>query len=51
MGATLARTEVAVALTTLTARWPELRTAVDPAELRWRPGMGLRGLRRLPVRP
>ncbi|WP_063129158.1 cytochrome P450 family protein [Nocardia fusca] len=51
MGAALARTEVAVALTTLTARWPELRTAVDPAELRWRPGMGLRGLRRLPVRP
>ncbi|MGY2060139.1 cytochrome P450 family protein [Nocardia gipuzkoensis] len=51
MGAALARTEVAIALTTLIARWPGLRTAVDPAELRWRPGMGLRGLRRLPVRP
>ncbi|MGW3282720.1 cytochrome P450 family protein [Nocardia rhamnosiphila] len=51
MGAALARTEVAVALTTLIARWPGLRTAVDPAALRWRPGMGLRGLRRLPVRP
>lgn len=51
MGATLARTEVAIALTTLVARWPGLRIAVDPAELRWRPGMGLRGLRDLPVRP
>ncbi|NKY59027.1 cytochrome P450 family protein [Nocardia flavorosea] len=51
MGAALARTEVAIALTTLTTRWPGLSTAVPPAELRWRPGMGLRGLRRLPVRP
>ncbi|MFF7943493.1 cytochrome P450 [Nocardia gamkensis] len=51
MGAALARTEVAIALTSLVARWPGLRPAVDPAELRWRPGMGLRGLRRLPVRP
>lgn len=51
MGASLARTEVAIALTTLIARWPGLRAAVDPAHVRWRPGMGLRGLRRLPVRP
>ncbi|WP_280276741.1 cytochrome P450 family protein [Nocardia wallacei] len=51
LGAALARTEVGIALTTLVARWPELRLAADPAELRWRPGMGLRGLRRLPVRP
>lgn len=51
LGAALARTEVGVALTTLAARWPELRLAADPAELRWRPGMGLRGLHRLPVRP
>ncbi|WP_280435242.1 cytochrome P450 family protein [Nocardia carnea] len=51
MGAALARTEVAIALTTLTTRWPQLRLAVAPAGLRWRPGMGLRGLRRLPVRP
>lgn len=51
MGAALARTEAAVALTTLVARWPGLRPAVEPAEPRWRPGMGLRGLRTLPVRP
>lgn len=51
MGAALARTEGRIALTALLARWPDLRLAVDPAELRWRPGMGLRGLRRLPVRP
>ncbi|MEV3963361.1 cytochrome P450 [Nocardia sp. NPDC050193] len=51
MGAALARTEVSIALTTLVTRWPELRPALDPADLRWRPGMGLRGLRRLPVRP
>ncbi|WP_280335317.1 cytochrome P450 family protein [Nocardia wallacei] len=51
LGAALARTEVTVALTTMVARWPALRLAADPAELRWRPGMGLRGLRRLPVRP
>ncbi len=51
MGAALARTEVGIALTTLVARWPELRLAADPADLRWRPGMGLRGLRRLPIRP
>ncbi|MBF6352075.1 MULTISPECIES: cytochrome P450 family protein [Nocardia] len=51
MGAALARTEVAIALTTLTTRWPRLRLAAPAAESRWRPGMGLRGLRRLPVRP
>ncbi|MBF6454653.1 cytochrome P450 family protein [Nocardia cyriacigeorgica] len=51
LGAALARTEVAVALTTLAGRWPGLRPATDPAEPRWRPGMGLRGLRALPVRP
>ncbi|MGK8522555.1 cytochrome P450 family protein [Nocardia asteroides] len=51
MGAALARTEVAVALATLVTRWPRLRTAIDPARPHWRPGMGLRSLRRLPVRP
>ncbi|WP_067651955.1 cytochrome P450 family protein [Nocardia harenae] len=51
MGAALARAEVAIALTTLLERWPRLRTADDRAEPRWRPGMGLRGLRTLPVRP
>ncbi|MGY1949009.1 cytochrome P450 [Nocardia asiatica] len=51
MGAALARAEGRIGLTTLVARWPELRLAADPADLRWRSGMGLRGLRRLPVRP
>ncbi|NNH68379.1 cytochrome P450 [Nocardia uniformis] len=51
VGAALARTEGRIGLNTLIARWPDLRLATDPTELRWRPGMGLRGLRRLPVRP
>ena len=51
MGAALARTEAGIALTTLIARWPQLRIDAHPAELRWRSGMGLRGLRRLPVQP
>ncbi|MEV5651775.1 cytochrome P450 [Nocardia sp. NPDC052254] len=51
LGAALARTEVRFALTTLIARWPRLRLDAHPADLRWRSGMGLRGLRRLPVRP
>ncbi|BDT87000.1 cytochrome P450 family protein [Nocardia cyriacigeorgica] len=51
LGAALARTEVAIALTTLVARWPGLRPADGATDPSWRPGMGLRGLRALPVRP
>ncbi|MGX7826284.1 cytochrome P450 [Actinokineospora sp. 24-640] len=51
LGAALARTEARVALTALVHRWPGLRLAAPGDEPAWRPGMGLRGLRHLRVRP
>ncbi|MCF3963870.1 cytochrome P450 family protein [Streptomyces fuscigenes] len=50
LGAPLARLEGRTALTTLLTRLPDLRLAADPAELRWRGGLIMRGLRTLPVR-
>lgn len=49
LGAPLARLEAQVAFTKLPARYPGLRLGVKPDELSWRPGMLIRGLRRLPV--
>jgi cytochrome P450 PksS len=49
LGAALARMEGQIALATLLRRAPELRLAVEPGALRWRPGLVLRGLRALPV--
>jgi cytochrome P450 PksS len=49
VGAALARMEGQIALGTLLRRAPELRLAVGPRTLRWRPGLVLRGLERLPV--
>ncbi|MFE1250564.1 cytochrome P450 [Streptomyces sp. NPDC058766] len=49
LGAPLARLEGQTALATLLTRLPDLRLAVDPAELRWRGGLIMRGLRTLPV--
>jgi cytochrome P450 len=49
LGAPLARLEGQVALGTLLTRLPDLQLAVDPAELRWRGGLIMRGLRTLPV--
>ncbi|MFJ8887625.1 cytochrome P450 [Streptomyces sp. NPDC102402] len=49
LGAPLARLEGQVALATLLRRLPDLRLAVDPADLRWRGGLIMRGLRTLPV--
>jgi cytochrome P450 PksS len=49
LGAALARMEGQIALATLLRRAPGLRLAVDPGELRWRPGLVLRGLTTLPV--
>jgi cytochrome P450 len=48
LGAPLARMEGDVALTTLLARYPELRLAVSAEEIRWKPGF-LRALEALPL--
>jgi cytochrome P450 len=51
LGASLARMEAQIALSALHSRFPAMRLAVDPAELRWGHGDGLvlRGLSELPV--
>jgi cytochrome P450 len=49
LGAPLARMELQVALEALLTRFPGLRLATDPAELSWKTGMALRGLRSFPV--
>ncbi|MET8473330.1 cytochrome P450 [Streptomyces sp. NPDC006422] len=49
LGAPLARLEARVALGSLLSRFPGLELAADPAELRWRGGLIMRGLRSLPV--
>ncbi|MEV4346328.1 cytochrome P450 [Actinoplanes sp. NPDC049596] len=50
LGAPLARLEGMVAFTRLAERFPGLRLAPD-VQPEWRPGLLLRGLQRLPVRP
>lgn len=50
LGAALARLEGRIAIGTLLRRFPQLRLAVDPGELAWRPGLLIRGLVGLPVR-
>ena len=49
LGAPLARVEGQTALGTLLTRLPDLELAVDSADLRWRGGLIMRGLRSLPV--
>jgi cytochrome P450 len=49
LGAPLARLEGRIALTDLVQRYPDLRLAVPAAQLQWRGGPALRGLRSLPV--
>ncbi|MFF1272483.1 cytochrome P450 [Streptomyces marokkonensis] len=49
VGAQLARLEAQIAFDQLIDRFPHLRLAADPADLRWQPGTALRGLRSLPV--
>jgi cytochrome P450 len=51
LGARLARLEATIAITELLARFPQMRLAVDPGQLRWDHGDGLvlRGLTALPV--
>jgi cytochrome P450 len=50
LGFQLARTEAAVAFERLLERFPEMRIAVDPAEIVWRKRLGIRALASLPVR-
>ncbi|MGH7209135.1 MAG: cytochrome P450, partial [Nitrospiraceae bacterium] len=50
LGAPLARLEGQVAIGTILRRMPNLRLAMDPQALTWRPGLLLMGLSRLPVR-
>jgi cytochrome P450 PksS len=49
LGAPLARLEGQIAINTLLRRTPDLRLAVAPGALRWRKGLVLRGLAKLPV--
>lgn len=49
LGAPLARLEGQIAIPSLLARFPDLRLAGGPAALRWRRGLFLHGLERLPL--
>jgi cytochrome P450 len=49
LGAPLARMEGQIALNALLRRFPDARLAVTPETLRWRRGLFLRGLERLPL--
>jgi cytochrome P450 len=49
LGAPLARMEGQIALSAFLKRFPEARLAVAPESLRWRRGVFLRGLERLPL--
>jgi cytochrome P450 PksS len=49
LGAPLARLEGQIAITALPKHMPKLRLAVPYNEIRWKPGLILRGVKRLPV--
>jgi cytochrome P450 len=49
LGAPLARLEGQIAITALLKRMPKLRLAVPYGEIRWKPGLILRGVKALPV--
>lgn len=49
LGAPLARLEGEIAFERLLHRFPDLRLAVDPGQLRWRPSTLIRGVENLPV--
>ncbi|WP_411841307.1 cytochrome P450 family protein [Shouchella clausii] len=49
LGAPLARLEGEIAITALLKRMPEIRLAIEVENLKWKPGMLMRGLKELPV--
>lgn len=49
LGAELGRMMTTIAVEKLLARFPDIRLAVDPADISWRPGMFFRRLDSLPV--
>jgi cytochrome P450 len=49
LGHQLARIEAVCALQGLFVRWPQLKLAVDPSDIRWRRRPGLRAIEALPV--
>jgi cytochrome P450 len=49
LGAELGKLETTIALEKLLARFADIRLAVDPADISWRPGMFMRRLDSLPV--
>lgn len=49
LGAPLARMEAQIAISTLLRRLPRLHLTMPAGKLRWKPGLVLRGLERLPV--
>jgi cytochrome P450 len=49
VGAALARMEARIAFTAMLMRWPNLRLSRNFTEAEWKPGMVLRGLKRLPL--
>jgi len=49
LGHQLARIEATCALQALFTRWPKLRLAVEPADIRWQRRPGLRSIAALPV--
>lgn len=49
LGAPLARLEAGIAFNTLLRRMPNLRLSVAPEALRWRKGLVIRGLEKLPL--
>jgi len=51
LGHQLARIEARSALKALFTRWPKLKLAVPPCEIRWREQPGLHAIRALPVVP
>jgi cytochrome P450 len=49
LGHQLARVEGKCALEALFRRWPKLRLATEPSDIRWRKRLGIRALESLPV--